>query len=52
MDATKYIEDLKQKVDRLNQDVATSQFSADQNPLPVVRIASLFIFYYWILLGQ
>ncbi|RVX00728.1 hypothetical protein CK203_030302 [Vitis vinifera] len=35
VDATKYIEDLKQKVDRLNQDVATSQFSADQNPLPV-----------------
>ncbi|CBI18067.3 uncharacterized protein LOC100241403 isoform X2 [Vitis vinifera] len=41
VDATKYIEDLKQKVDRLNQDVATSQFSADQNPLPVVKVETL-----------
>lgn len=56
MDATKYIEDLKQKVDRLNQDIGASQFSADQNnqnnPLPVVFIACILIrFYYWILLG-
>ncbi|XP_034693307.1 uncharacterized protein LOC117920064 isoform X1 [Vitis riparia] len=42
VDATKYIEDLKQKVDRLNQDVGTSQFSADQNPLPVqVKVETL-----------
>ncbi|KAF7830898.1 Transcription factor bHLH61 [Senna tora] len=36
MDATKYIEELKQKVERLNQDVATT--SNDQNPLPMVRV--------------
>ncbi|KAK6943399.1 hypothetical protein RJ641_024501 [Dillenia turbinata] len=35
VDATKYIEELKKKVERLNQDISTSQMSADQDPLPV-----------------
>ncbi|KAA8517500.1 hypothetical protein F0562_017870 [Nyssa sinensis] len=34
VDASKYIEELKEKVERLNQEVATSQSSSDQNPLP------------------
>ncbi|XP_068315074.1 transcription factor bHLH61-like isoform X1 [Pyrus communis] len=38
VDASKYIEELKQKVERLNQDIAnaqtTSSSSSDQNPLP------------------
>ncbi|KAK9167986.1 hypothetical protein Syun_000126 [Stephania yunnanensis] len=34
-DASKYIEELKQKVERLNQDIATAQNSSDhQDPLP------------------
>uniref|UniRef100_A0A5B7C649 ACT domain-containing protein n=1 Tax=Davidia involucrata TaxID=16924 RepID=A0A5B7C649_DAVIN len=35
VDASKYIEELKGKVERLNQEVATSQSSSDQNPLPM-----------------
>ncbi|KAM1054165.1 hypothetical protein FF1_001587 [Malus domestica] len=37
VDASKYIEELKQKVERLNQDIANAQTtssSSDQNPLP------------------
>lgn len=39
VDASKYIEELKQKVERLNEDIAnaqTSSSSSDQTPLPVV----------------
>ncbi|KAK7861340.1 transcription factor bhlh93 [Quercus suber] len=36
IDASKYIQELKQKVERLNQDIATSRTSSDQNPLPVL----------------
>ncbi|XP_042504173.1 transcription factor bHLH61-like isoform X3 [Macadamia integrifolia] len=35
VDASKYIEELKQKVESLNQDIATAQNSSDPNPLPV-----------------
>ncbi|KAF8402532.1 hypothetical protein HHK36_010617 [Tetracentron sinense] len=38
VDASKYIKELKQKVERLNQDVATGQSSTDPNPLPVVTV--------------
>lgn len=37
LDATKYIEELKQKVERLNEDINTSaETSKDQNHLPMV----------------
>ncbi|XVE67779.1 hypothetical protein DITRI_Ditri09bG0015500 [Diplodiscus trichospermus] len=35
VDASKYIEELKQKVERLNQDISAAQTSNDQNPLPM-----------------
>ncbi|XP_065871501.1 uncharacterized protein [Euphorbia lathyris] len=41
VDATKYIEDLKHKVDRLNQDMASAQSSTHQNPLPLVTVETL-----------
>ncbi|XP_030931933.1 uncharacterized protein LOC115957750 [Quercus lobata] len=41
IDASKYIQELKQKVERLNQDIATSRTSSDQNPLPVVSVTTL-----------
>ncbi|XP_068315075.1 transcription factor bHLH61-like isoform X2 [Pyrus communis] len=45
VDASKYIEELKQKVERLNQDIAnaqtTSSSSSDQNPLPGVTVEAL-----------
>ncbi|KAI4306919.1 hypothetical protein L6164_030159 [Bauhinia variegata] len=41
IDASKYIEELKQKVERLNQDIATGQTSADQNSLPMVKVETL-----------
>ncbi|KAK9282597.1 hypothetical protein L1049_010814 [Liquidambar formosana] len=42
VDASKYIEELKHKVERLNQDIATAQNSSDQNPLPVeVKVEAL-----------
>ncbi|XP_068667614.1 transcription factor bHLH61-like [Aristolochia californica] len=37
VDASKYIEELKQKVGRMNQDIALAQTSSDQN-LPVVTV--------------
>ncbi|XP_068644076.1 transcription factor bHLH61-like [Aristolochia californica] len=40
VDASKYIEDLKQKVERLNQDIALEQTTSDQN-LPVVTVETL-----------
>ncbi|KAL5799772.1 hypothetical protein ACOSQ3_032868 [Xanthoceras sorbifolium] len=41
VDASKYIEELKQKVESLNQDIATAQTSSDQNPLPMVTVETL-----------
>ncbi|KAJ9683970.1 hypothetical protein PVL29_016459 [Vitis rotundifolia] len=42
VDASKYIEELKQKVERLNQDIAsTAQNSAAQTLLPVVTVETL-----------
>ncbi|PON83226.1 Myc-type, basic helix-loop-helix (bHLH) domain containing protein [Trema orientale] len=41
LDASKYIEDLKQKVQRLNQDIANAQSTSsnhDQNALPPVQV--------------
>eukprot|EP00268_Persea_americana_P069650 TRINITY_DN9937_c0_g1_i1.p1 TRINITY_DN9937_c0_g1~~TRINITY_DN9937_c0_g1_i1.p1 ORF type:complete len:138 (-),score=43.15 TRINITY_DN9937_c0_g1_i1:268-681(-) len=35
IDASKYIEELKQKVERLNEDLAAAQNPIDQNPLPM-----------------
>ncbi|XVF29675.1 hypothetical protein REPUB_Repub15cG0142500 [Reevesia pubescens] len=35
VDASRYIEELKEKVDRLNQETGTSQMSTSQNPLPM-----------------
>ncbi|KAA3455905.1 transcription factor SCREAM2-like isoform X2 [Gossypium australe] len=41
VDASKYIEELKQKVERLNQDISAAQTSNDQNPLPMVTVETL-----------
>ncbi|XVF60124.1 hypothetical protein PTKIN_Ptkin08bG0018500 [Pterospermum kingtungense] len=42
VDASKYIEELKQKVERLNQDISAAQTSShDQNPLPMVTVETL-----------
>ncbi|KAI9110732.1 hypothetical protein K1719_018170 [Acacia pycnantha] len=41
LDATKYIEELKEKVERLNQDIATAETSKDQNNLPMVTVETL-----------
>ncbi|KAB2084836.1 Transcription factor bHLH61 -like protein [Gossypium arboreum] len=35
VDASKYIEELKQKVERLNQDITAAQTSNNRNPLPM-----------------
>ncbi|KAK7281069.1 hypothetical protein RIF29_08735 [Crotalaria pallida] len=40
-DASKYIEKLKKKVERLNQDMSTAESSTDQNPLPMVTVETL-----------
>ncbi|KAK8672490.1 hypothetical protein V6N13_110858 [Hibiscus sabdariffa] len=41
VDASNYIQELKQKVERLNQDVAAAQTSNNQNPLPMVTVETL-----------
>ncbi|XP_057487549.1 uncharacterized protein LOC130773627 isoform X2 [Actinidia eriantha] len=41
VDASKYIEELKEKVERLNQDVATSQSSSGHDSLPMVTVDTL-----------
>ncbi|KAK7305944.1 hypothetical protein VNO77_43857 [Canavalia gladiata] len=41
IDASKYIEELKQKVERLNQDIANAQTSSSQNTLPMVTVETL-----------
>ncbi|CAJ1857653.1 unnamed protein product [Sphenostylis stenocarpa] len=40
IDASKYIQELKQKVEKLNQDVTNAQASSDQNTLPMVTVES------------
>ncbi|GLT27632.1 hypothetical protein SLA2020_026160 [Shorea laevis] len=40
VDASKYIEELKKKVERLNQDIADAQTS-DKNSLPMVTVETL-----------
>ncbi|XWS09479.1 hypothetical protein CRYUN_Cryun40dG0088200 [Craigia yunnanensis] len=35
VDASRYIEELKEKVDKVNQEIGTSQISTSQNPLPM-----------------
>ncbi|XP_044511151.1 transcription factor BHLH3-like isoform X2 [Mangifera indica] len=41
VDATEYIEELKQKVESLNQEIGTSEMSTVQNSLPVVTVEAL-----------
>ncbi|MBA0814621.1 hypothetical protein Gohar_020437 [Gossypium harknessii] len=41
VDASKYIEELKQKVERLNQDITAAQTSNNRNPLPMVTVETL-----------
>ncbi|KAF5736522.1 Transcription factor bHLH61 -like protein [Tripterygium wilfordii] len=42
IDASKYIEDLKQRVEKFNQDIeASAQTCHDQNPLPMVAVETL-----------
>ncbi|XP_062156961.1 transcription factor SCREAM2-like isoform X2 [Alnus glutinosa] len=42
VDASKYIEELKRKVEILNQDIATAQSSSDHpNPMPGVMVEAL-----------
>ncbi|KAK9986254.1 hypothetical protein SO802_031205 [Lithocarpus litseifolius] len=41
VDASRYINELKQKVERLNQDIGTSQSSKAQNSLPAVTVETL-----------
>ncbi|KAM1386810.1 hypothetical protein PS1_033231 [Malus domestica] len=41
VDASKYIEELKRKVDGMRQGVGTSQNSIAQNPLPAVTVETL-----------
>ncbi|KAJ8771064.1 hypothetical protein K2173_023389 [Erythroxylum novogranatense] len=41
VDASKYIQELKQKVERLNQDIEAAQISTNANKLPMVKVESL-----------
>ncbi|XP_019053259.1 PREDICTED: uncharacterized protein LOC104597218 isoform X3 [Nelumbo nucifera] len=42
VDASKYIEELKEKVEKLNQDIAAAQNSSnDQTPLPQVTVETI-----------
>ncbi|XP_012460914.1 transcription factor SCREAM2 isoform X2 [Gossypium raimondii] len=41
VDASKYIEELKQKVERLNQDITAAKTSNNRNPLPMVTVETL-----------
>ncbi|KAG5550728.1 hypothetical protein RHGRI_015620 [Rhododendron griersonianum] len=41
VDASKYIEELKEKVEQLNQAIAPSPSSSDQNSLPMVSVETL-----------
>lgn len=46
VDASKYIEELKEKVERLTQDISAAQTSDDQNPLPMVIKFLIFVLPY------
>ncbi|CAL9096464.1 unnamed protein product [Musa textilis] len=41
VDASKYIKDLKHKVERLNQEIACTQKPVDNSPLPAVTVETL-----------
>ncbi|XP_029123965.1 transcription factor bHLH61 [Elaeis guineensis] len=41
IDASKYIAELKQKVERLNQEIACVRNVVEENPLPVVTVETL-----------
>lgn len=41
LDASKYIQELKQKVERLNQDIASAQSSSENNSWPVVAVETI-----------
>ncbi|KAK7385802.1 hypothetical protein VNO78_31673 [Psophocarpus tetragonolobus] len=41
IDASKYIEKLKQKVERLNEEIASAETSSVHNPLPMVTVETL-----------
>ncbi|XP_030534665.1 transcription factor SCREAM2-like isoform X2 [Rhodamnia argentea] len=41
VDASKYIKELKQKVERLNEDIANAETSSQQPQLPVVTVETL-----------
>ncbi|GMH05059.1 hypothetical protein Nepgr_006899 [Nepenthes gracilis] len=41
VDASKYIEELKEKVERLNQGITSAQSSSNQDPLPRVVVEKL-----------
>ncbi|KAK4418862.1 hypothetical protein Salat_2299000 [Sesamum alatum] len=41
VDASRYIQELKERVDKLNQDIATLQSSSHQNSLPAVKVETL-----------
>ncbi|XP_008782614.1 uncharacterized protein LOC103702096 [Phoenix dactylifera] len=41
IDASKYIEELKQKVERLNQEIACAQNVVEEDPMPMVTVETL-----------
>ncbi|KAG1371500.1 transcription factor SCREAM2-like [Cocos nucifera] len=41
IDASKYIAELKQKVERLNQEIACARNVVEENPLPMVTVETL-----------
>ncbi|KAG1338988.1 putative Transcription factor SCREAM2 [Cocos nucifera] len=43
IDASKYIEELKQKVERLNQEIACARniIAVEENPMPMVTVETL-----------
>lgn len=44
MDASKYIEELKKKVDKLNREIACTQNRIDDNTLPMVNLIPIIAF--------
>ncbi|CAK8538375.1 unnamed protein product [Lathyrus sativus] len=41
IDASKYIENLKEKVERLNEEIASAESSSVHNPLPMITVETL-----------
>ncbi|XP_010921091.1 transcription factor bHLH61 [Elaeis guineensis] len=41
IDASKYIEELKQKVERLNEEIACARNAVEENPMPMVTVETL-----------